>query len=481
MSPVYHTFTYPPYSFRMHTTLIIFILISVSHQIEINKDNDHKGLILSELGNVKIHEKTKFLYYNFNITSVRTMLKWNNASHRNCYNNYTNASPLLVQLTENLKWNIYKPLPKLSKNNTVQLTSSLNFDKVLSNYMTQMKNESNIDCKTLRTLTNQFIEMNNYLNSIAIKLNTTSIEKIIDKSLFLRTIYDMIDENLVLPSIINENTTKTFFDNTKIEYFQDSFTITLKFEIPLYLQTQIYKVFLKPILKKRGPMIARTNVTHAARIGSKYTFWNSTEFNTLCYVRGDTNSEFGETFICEKSISNHKCETELLTSNIRDKTCLKKLAKRNIITRIYKKFYKTIYNPMVIQIICEHFEYFIQIIEDSYLLNDKNCFINGSFYSYNPIDRKHSIEPYEMKISNQITSFDFNFWNTDSLDSNEFIILFSLVLCVLLSFNLAIITIIYVAKGKIDQLRNIAEENAYHDYATVEYYSNPFPYYGTEV
>lgn len=136
---------------------------------------------------------------------------------------------------------------------------------------------------------------------------------------------------------------------------------------------------------------------------------------------------------------------------------------------------------MVIHIVCEHFEYFIQIIEDSYLLNDKNCFINGSFYSSNPIDKKHSLEPYEMKISNQITSFDFNFWNIDSLDSNEFIILVSLIICVLLSFILAIITIIYVAKGKIEQLRNIAEENAYHDYATVEYYSNPFPYYGTEV
>lgn len=62
--------------------------------------------------------------------------------------------------------------------------------------MTQMKNESKNDCDTLRTLTNQFIEMNNHLNNIAIKLNTTSIDTMIDKPLFIKTIYDLIDDNL---------------------------------------------------------------------------------------------------------------------------------------------------------------------------------------------------------------------------------------------------------------------------------------------
>lgn len=87
----------------MKIILIIFILIKLSQQLEINKDNDHKGLILSEIGNVKIHDKTKYLNYKFNITSVAKMLNWNKASHQNCYNNYTNASPLLVQMNENLK------------------------------------------------------------------------------------------------------------------------------------------------------------------------------------------------------------------------------------------------------------------------------------------------------------------------------------------------------------------------------------------
>lgn len=62
--------------------------------------------------------------------------------------------------------------------------------------MTQMKNESKNDCNTLRTLTNQFIEMNNHLNNIAIKLNTTSIDTMIDKPLFIKKIYDLIDDNL---------------------------------------------------------------------------------------------------------------------------------------------------------------------------------------------------------------------------------------------------------------------------------------------
>lgn len=191
---MYHPF----YFSRMKIILIIFILIKLSQQLEINKDNDHKGLILSEIGNVKIHDKTKYLNYKLNITSVAKMLNWNKASHQNCYNNYTNASPLLVQMNENLKWKFYKPLPKNShtKNNTIELISALNFDKILSNYMTQMKNESKNDCDTLRTLTNQFIEMNNHLNNIAIKLNTTSIDTMIDKPLFIKTIYDLIDDNL---------------------------------------------------------------------------------------------------------------------------------------------------------------------------------------------------------------------------------------------------------------------------------------------
>lgn len=169
-----------------------------------------------------------------------------------------------------------------------------------------------------------------------------------------------------------------------------------------------------------------------------------------------------------------------MQSNKSDKTCLKKIPKRNIITRIYKKFYITVYNPIVIQIICENFEYFIQIIEDSYLINEKNCFINGSFYSYNPRDATHSLEPYEMKISDKI--YTINFWKTENLESEEFITLISLIICILLSFVLAIVTIVCVAKNKINELREIVQqENTHHEYATVDYYTNVYPFYGTEV
>lgn len=409
------------------------------------------------------------------MTSVTKMQKWNKISQKNCYNNYSNASPLQVEITENIKWNIYKPPPK-KNNNTIELFSVLNFDKILSNYLTQRGNESENDCNTLRILSKQFIEMNTHLNLIATKMNTTSLEQIIDKSLFIKTIYDMIDENLELPFIINENTTIDFFNNIKIEFFQSENSITIKFEIPLYIHTQFFRVYVKPIMKKKGPLIAKTNVTHAAFTLDTLMFWNSTEFRNLCYVRGELNKNFGETFFCEKTISDYQCEYDLFRTNKRDKNCLEKISKRNIITRIHNKFYITVYHPMVLQIICGEYEYFMQIIDDSFLVNDKNCFINSSFYSFNP-NNLSNMEVYELKVSNKVKLYDFNFWEDEDLDSEELTILISFIAFVAFLSITSIMIVVCIAKQKIKEIYEIAQ----HEYATIDYYTNVHQFLESDV
>lgn len=373
-----------------------------------------------------------------------------------------------MEITENLKWNIFKPQPKIKNNNTIEIFTILNFDNILSNYLTQKGEDSENDCSTLRTLSKQFIEMNQYLNSIAVDLNTTSLDQIIDKQLLIKTIYDMVDENLELPFIINENTTLDFFNNIKLEFFQSENTMSILFEIPLYMHTQFHRVFAKPILKKKGPLIPKTNVTHAALTLDTLMFWNLTEFQNLCYVRGETNKNFGETFFCEKTISNYQCEYDLVKTNRRDRNCLEKISKRNIITRIYNKFFITVYHPMVLQIICNDYEYFIQIIDDSFLINDKNCFINSSFYSYNPNDNLDTSKIYEMKISNKVKLYDFNFWDNNDFDSDGLTVVVSFVVFVLFLSLGTIAIVIHTAKQKIKEIYEIAQ----HEYATVDYYAN---------
>lgn len=446
-------------------------------QLEIYKNTDRRGLILTNMGNVKIHERTKHLFYNFNITSISKMKKWNQASNQNCNSNSTKASQFQIEITQNLKWNIYKPPPEFSEENSIEISSILNFDQVLSNYLTQKSNDSENDCDTLRILFRQFNEMNNHLNEISNRLNTTSIDQLIDRQLFIKTIYDMVDENLELPYILNENTTIEFLNKINIEFFQNDHMVTLIFDIPLYMHTQFYRVYVKPILGKRGPLIAKTNVTHAAMTMNKIMFWNITEFQTLCFVRGEINKNFGETFFCRKTTSNYQCEHDLLKTNKRGKSCLQRTPKRNIITRIQNKFYITLYNPIVLQIICEDMEYFIKLIEDSNLINSRNCFLNSSFYTYNPTNPTTMLISYEMKPSNQFKTYDFDFLDIDLSDSDDFILIILLISTILLSAIIAIIIIICLAKKRIQEIYEITK----HEYATIDYYTNIHQFLETDV
>lgn len=433
--------------------LIFFILPIFSTQINIYNDDDPKGLEFVELNSVYVHEITKHLYYTYNLTSIQRLFSWNRMMAMNCYMNVTKLSALEIEIERNVKWRTNRPEPKTE--NVTRINETLYPDRILSAVIDKF--DQNIDnCETLDTLTKSFARMNQELNNLA-RLNTTEIDKIVLPEKTVDIINSMLEDKYSLPYTLNYTNAKEFLRHSEFDFFSENDQITLAFKIPMYTKTLLYKIYPKPILKKDTPHILLSNEKYAIFINQIPIFYNKNNFYELCYVRANTH-------YCAKPVGSWKCEREMTNSTKYRKSCLEKLPKQNIITRIKDTIFLTIVKPIQILVDCKSSKYLIITRNNSMLTIEQNCQLNSSSYVYNPNEQNNL---YDLHILNETHPPNDLFFNYDTFNR---VFTFCYFIFLILTYLILLAVGIIIESRKLKKLDELGTESATHEYEVIDGY-----------
>lgn len=380
---------------------------SIADLIEIYPNDLNNGIIQADFSDAIIHDINKNILYSFDLSAMKKII-----TSRIQPNNYCNKSLqriLDIEIKTNLNWTKYKPEPIFDTKFTKRINQTFDFNRALATYL-DFPIISKTECNYLEQLIREFKFINYQLNKLA-KSNLTTIDAIISRQSIILDIYDNIDEGHTLPFVLSEYNLDTFFKTSNFGFYQNNYTVTLSFEIQLYSKSTMNIINFKPILRKNLPYILNSNITYMTKINEEYIFYSKTAFNTLCDLRQST-------FHCIRPIKNWECEEKMIKMEKVPKSCLQKLKRKNIFTRVDKNIYLLLFETVVFRITCgNHTPYFIKLSNHSTIDNEHDCIIDNSYYAYNPSNTSNRYELIETDFPH---IFDPDFMQTETINLWDF-------------------------------------------------------------
>lgn len=244
--------------------LIFILTIKTSKSIEIFQDNTKNGLVFIPFTTINLRENDMLFHYTFNVTALQKILTEEKKLISYCTFNFSTISPIEVEIEFNVKWNNFKPAPKSKKLNAKTIEINFFYNNILTNYLNKLDFNQENRCENMKRLAHYFNIMNNELNKLS-KLNTTSIEEILSLGEISTEIQEYLKSSNVhvLPFSLTQGYTEEFFKYTKFDYYYENYTVILEFEIPIYRRTNLYSVFVKPIIKRNTPYLLHTDIKYA--------------------------------------------------------------------------------------------------------------------------------------------------------------------------------------------------------------------------
>lgn len=438
------------------------ICIQIVNTIEIYPDDLTRGITQMNFSNAIIHDTNKNIIYSFDLTSVRKIILNNRYTMIHC--NSSLQRMLDIELEKNLNWTQYRPEPISNSNVTKRISQTFDFNRALAEYLESPVKST--ECNRLEQLIQEFAITNSQLNQLA-KSNLSTINEIISLQSIVLDIYDSIDESHVLPFALSEYNIEKFFRTSNFRFFQDNYTVSLSFEIQLYSKTMINTINFLPVLKKNLPYVLNSNKTFIANLNGNNIYYSKQSLNILCDLRDSI-------FHCIRPIKDWDCEEKMIRGERVPKACLRKLKRKNIITRIDKNIHLLLFETIVFRISCgTDTPYFIKISNHSIIDNDRDCTIDNSYYLYDPGNTSDRYELLETDIPH---IFDPDFLQTETINMMDFY----LTICYLISLTVAyvmfsIITIMCTNKAILLEARCDTISVTSHEYKEPEDYYSTIP------
>lgn len=450
---------------KLHMFLIFISILKSSIQLEIHPDNTKNGLIFIPSNTINLKENDKIFQYKFNVSALQQILMQETELKNYCPLNTSFITPLEVEIEYNVKWNNFNPVPKNKSLNAKIIYMNFFYNNILLNYIEKLDLKQGNICENMNRLTHYFNKMNNELNKLS-NSNTTSIEEVLS----LNDIANEIDNFLksssvyVLPFNLISNhvfDTEEFFKQTNFNFYYENYIVTLEFEIPIFRRSNLFSVYMKPIIRKNTPYLMHTDIKYAAFSSNRPIFYTNNSFANYCFYKLNT-------FYCKRpnDEDQYACETQMFSSKIR-KTCLERLPRKNMITQIQDTLYCNVFESMILRVNCNDIEYLLRVSNHSKITNKFNCFINNSFYEYNPENQSNK---YEIFSSNTTGMYESIFFETKIINFWDLYLTISYLALLALTYIITILVGIYKWNQKLENEKNAENNSEQHAYATVDYY-----------
>lgn len=446
---------------KLQIFLIFISTIRPSKLLEIYRDSTENGLIFIPFNTINLKENDKIFHYHFNVTALEKILTQQRMLDSYCSLNSSLVTPLEIEIEYNIKWNNYKPIDKNKTFNSISIEMELFYDKILNNYLEKLEFKQGNRCENMNRLTHYLNIMNNELNQLS-NLNTTSIDEIISLNDVASEIEDFVKNSNVymLPFSLN-SLAENFFKHTKFNFYYENYMVILEFAIPIYRRANLFKIFVKPIIKRNVPYLIHTDIKYAVFYLNRPIFYTNDSFSSYCFHKMNE-------LYCKrpKDEEQYACEKQMFSLNVR-KRCLTRITRSNIITKINDTFYCSVFDPMILRINCNENEYLIRISNHSRILNENNCFINTSFFEFDP---KKSVENYKMIISNTTNMYESMFFEMKTIGFWDFYFTLCYLFALALTYIITVFVGIYKWNKKLKNEENASSNSEQHAYATVDYY-----------
>lgn len=359
-------------------SLSIILFLRQVTLLEIYEDNSENGLIFTPRHTIHVREKDYYLLYSFDATTFQYVFSWKNDAIAKCNDSR-------IHFDSNILWNKSDPEIEFKTDNK-RINMTLLYIERLNNNLNDFQGGNN-ECNTLLQISNNFNTMNNELNKLA-NSNTNSIENVLsltDISLEINNILIDLGNNYTLPFSLSYEFKKNFFNFSKFKFFVHEYIVTLAFEFPLYKHNTLYNVYKKPIIYNSEPYILRNIGNFSIIENNVHKFFKSDPLQHNC-------NQIINKYFCEKPMLNTFCNTSDDSSK-----CLARLPKRNIITNVNKKFFITIFQPVLIQVTCNTGSFVIRLESHARIINNMNCIMNSTFFRFDPKNPEN--ENYSITIA----------------------------------------------------------------------------------
>lgn len=362
------------------------LLITPMTCLEISDEEERAGILITPYNTMNIQETTTHLAYTFDVSSVKYILNWHNqietvysTMKTICNEKHALITPLEIEV-ENAHW--LKSKPMTQNMSYIKIINMTLFHDAVLRANVKLFNEARDEqdeCFYMIKIMQNFREMNNILNNLA-QSELSVLEQIISNEHLLMDVQSLLREFLknkaTFPFDFSFNFLRNFLKYTNFKlFYNNDFTITLLFSIPTFKMANVYKLYAKPIVQNSIPRILQTQQKYLVSLNNKYIFFDEFTYETNCILIANTR-------FCTAPEAQNNCEIDALNKLFSSPECFRELPKENIIAQIEEETYFTIFNPLIVDIICKSTNFSIRLTQNLKIINDELCTISTTFFEF---------------------------------------------------------------------------------------------------
>lgn len=422
---------------------IFFIFFTHTHQLEISRDESNRTYVLTPYSTANLYKTANYLLYTFDVFSLQYIVQWCENLTRICQNQSIITKALINEIETNMEWIEYRPF-FLGKAHLNQINFTQFDNKLLEYNINSFNSEINDEnaCFNLVKLSHNFIRLNRNLNEL-FKLNASAVLQIVSTQHFSfdveQTLKNSSSMGLTVPFDFLENFYENFFQFSRFSFYQDNFTISLLFEIPVYEPVFVNRFHVTPVVIDSTPYILNSDIKFViANNGVHYFFTNET-IDSHCFWSGKRR-------FCFKSVGNYDCERDLISDIFSKESCFRKLPRENMITQIMDETFFTIFTPLTLQLRCLNSEILMQIRSTTKFTHNVACSMNTSFFEYSPKNPSQGL--FIQKTDNPNSWFILT-----KIESLEPYLSYAFVIIYIIIYIVSLIIVIYYSRKRIIRAR----------------------------
>lgn len=428
--------------------------------INVYTDNPENGLFFEPTFKIKIHEHDEYLSYKFDISAANYIISWGKTMSNICSGNRFDFD------FHDIYWNKYNPEPNIPEDSINEFKREIKYNTILNNNIEEFNANENetAECEILGKMARNFNKLNRELNRLA-KLDFSNLNTSINYDIIITDIKNTVAKFDKKQHSYAIDTSKETWNEinkyVKINFYRDEIYVILTIQIPIFESILLHELYKKPIILNDVPYLLNSNKKYGFFLKNRVTFLNEDYLIKDCLF-------VHEEYYCTEPKYNSPCETEIFFYG-RNQTCLTRLPKKNLITRINTILYVSVFKPMIFTIDCDIGKHMIRLDEHSKITNDLKCTVNTSQFSYNPkilLEDKYNLFVIEHNTNTEL--FDMT-----PLNLMEFYLTLSYVIIIVIIYIITICTSICKLKKKIKMSKQdmgstqSISTNSLHLYETV--------------
>lgn len=139
-----------------------------------------------------------------------------------------------------------------------------------------------------------------------------------------------------------------------------------------------------PVVINSRPYILDSKQEFMIAKGNNHYFFESDMLDSHCFW--SNNQRF-----CFKPSGNWSCEIDHLNNIYTNDKCMKRLNKANIVTQIARDTYFTIFDALVVKLVCPNGNFSVYVENNFKITNNWICIIKTQFFEFNPNNRTQGI------------------------------------------------------------------------------------------